>query len=254
MVVAAVLIAVAVVLTLVITGNEHHSGPPKPDALGQAAPGTWPGDTGTGTDFRAGDADLVVLDGVSGKIQVSADPDAHTVSGTFDATDPGHGQLARIGAVADRADGPHALTIACADANDVAMPCAGNLAITVPEHTGLRLRQTSGETELSGIGGELTVSVASDRFTAQDLRAARAAVTVVSGSADLGFAAAPDSLAVHTTSASTTLRLPAGDGSGYAVTTAATSADVQVQVPRRDDAPHKLSLQVLSGSLAVLPA
>jgi hypothetical protein len=256
--VAVLLVALAVIVTLVLTGNGRHHSAAGPDGTGAAGlgPGAAPGepagaDPGQVTDFRAGDADLVVLDGVSGRIQVSADSRADTVTGTFHRFD---GVPARIAARTDSAAGARTLTIGCPDANGTTTPCAGDLTLTVPGHTGLRLRQTSGETRLTGLGGRLTVQVAADRLTAQALRPSRADLTVTSGGADLGFAVPPDELAVHATSAAMTLRLPPADGGGYAVTTAATSADVQIQVPHRPDAPHRVALQVQSGSLAVLPA
>ncbi|MYS23073.1 hypothetical protein GA0115240_14713 [Streptomyces sp. DvalAA-14] len=255
--VVALLLAVAVIVTLVVTGTHGgHVGPPGPGGVGLGAPagpgdGDGDGDAGTFTDVRAGDADLVVLDGVSGRIQVTADADAHTVTGSFHR---GDGVPARIRSAVTGATGRRVLTFGCQDPGGAVTPCAGDLALTVPEHTGLRLRQTSGETVLTRLGGDLTVATASDRFTAQGLHPSRADVTVTSGSADLGFADPPDALTVRATSAAMTLRLPSDAAGGYAVTTAATSADVQVQVPRRADAAHHVSLQVLSGSLAVLPA
>ena len=57
------------------------------------------------------------------------------------------------------------------------------------------------------------------------------------------------------TSASAVLRLPvAGADDTYAVTSSATSANVQVTVPRRDDSPHAVAVQAVSGSVSVLPA
>ncbi|WP_329129612.1 hypothetical protein OG552_03940 [Streptomyces sp. NBC_01476] len=252
--VAVLLVASAVIVTLVLTGNgSHHGGDgPGHGSLGRAAPGEPAGDADSSTDFHAGDAGLVVLDGVSGRIQVSADPGARTVRGSFHRADGAPARV-RTAIAPAGADGSGTLTVSCQDAGGAGTPCAGELTLTVPEHTGLRLRQTSGETVLSGLGGALTVTAASDRFTAQDLHPSRAELTLTSGSADLGFADPPDTLAVRATSAAMTLRLPAAGG-GYAVTTAATSADVQVQVPRRADSPHRVSLQVLSGSLAVLPS
>ncbi|WNI14400.1 hypothetical protein [Actinacidiphila sp. ITFR-21] len=247
--VAVLLLALAVIVTLVLSGHDgRRGGRPGPGALGLAAPAAPDGATTAG--FHAGDTDLVVLDGVSGRIQVTADPGAHQVTGTFHR---GDGVPARIRTAARDAAGARTLTLGCQDARGDGTPCAGELVLTVPAHTGLRLRQTSGETDLTGIGGPLTVTTASDRFTARGLRPSRADVAVTSGSADLAFAAPPDALAVRATSAAMTLRLPAAAGGGYAVTTSAASADVQVRVPHRADAPHRVSLQVLSGSLAVLP-
>lgn len=271
-------VAVVVLLAVVLSGNgsDHDGSWPGHDgnwpggALASPSGVPGPADPGdAGTRFSAGDADTVVLDGVSGRIQVTADGDAHGVTGTYHRAD---GQEAHV-RTHTTGDSPGTLALTCEDGDGDAEPCAGDIVLTVPAHTGLRLRQTSGETTLDGIGGELNVVTASDRLTATGLRPSRADVEITSGSADLGFSAAPADLAVHASSASTSLRLPTPPDAGeYAVSTAATSANVQVQVPHTDasgadatpgsggtpgtgNAPaHRISLQVVSGSLAVLPA
>lgn len=200
--------------------------------------------------ISVGDVGTVVLDGVSGRVHVTADGDARSVTGSFRGAD---GKALRVDTKSDSAGGRHTLTVVCADDAGLPEPCAGDLTLRLPADTGLRLRQTSGETDLAGIGGPLDVATASDRLTAVGLRSADAHVSMTSGSADVGFSGAPGVLAVQATSASMTLRLPA-DGAGYAVTSDATSASVSVQVPRDDTAAHHVSLQVLSSSLALLPA
>jgi hypothetical protein len=150
----------------------------------------------------------------------------------------------------DPASGDESLTVRCADGSGAVVACAGDLDLTVPARTGLRLRQTSGETALTGLGGDLSVAASSVHLTTTGLRPAHAEVTVVSGSADLGFAAAPADLDVHATSASVAVRLPRAAG-GYAVTTAAESADVRVGVERDPAAGHRVALSVTSGSLSV---
>ncbi|MEU6851068.1 hypothetical protein ABZ901_14195 [Actinacidiphila alni] len=252
---AAVLaIAVAVVVTLVITGHarDHAARPGRDDPPKSAAPAV----AGATAAFRADAPDQVVLDGVSGRVRVSADPDADRISVTYRRTDGGVAHTR--GAVTDT-DGLRTLTVLCGtdDRGDGAGrttgACDGDLTLVVPERTGLRLRQTSGETDLEGLGGRLSVDAASDRLTAHALHPSRATFVLTSGSADIAFATPPASLAVRMTSASTALRLPAGAGDTYAVSTSATSADVRVTVPTASDAPHRVSLDVLSGSLAVLP-
>lgn len=237
--VAAAVVALAVVLALVLSGNGHDRD------VG------W--GSGAGGRFSAGDADVVVLDGVSGRVRVGSGEDARGITGTFHRAD---GAPARVRAAAgdDRT-----VTVTCPDDAGHVLPCSGDLTLTLPPHTGLRLRQTSGETVLTGLGGELDLATTSDRLTATGLRPARAGVRVTSGSADLGFAAAPADLAVRATSASAAVRLPDPPDGAYAVTTAATSADVRVQVPHtqadpRARTPHRLSLAVVSSSVAVLPA
>lgn len=249
--VCVLLIALAVLATVILTGHgrAHHGGGAAAEP-GRAGLGPGSADPAA---FRAGDADLLVLDGVSGRIRVTADSAADTVSGTFHRDG---GPAAEVRGSVDQAAGVRTITLRCTsdDPGDAGGPCAGDLTVTVPAHTGLRLRQTSGETVLTGLSGALDVNVASDRLTATALRPSHADIAVTSGSADLGFAAAPDSLSLQETSASTALRLPAAAGDAYAVSSTATSADVRIQVPRQAGAEHRVSLDVRSGSLAVLPA
>jgi hypothetical protein len=235
---AAVLaVAVAVVLGVVLSGNgtAHHA------AAAHPAP-----------EFHARDTGLVVLDGVSGRIRVTADAHAHGVTGRFVRSD-GRALPLHAATEADPATGRDALAIRCGDGDGGDVPCAGDLVLTVPQHTGLRLRQTSGETLVSGLRGDVALDAASVRLTARGLRPDHAEVTVTSGSADLAFAAAPHDVALHATSASVALRLPPA-GAGYAVTEDAASADVRVGVPRDPGSAQHVSLTVTSGSLAVLPS
>ncbi|MBY8882189.1 hypothetical protein [Actinacidiphila acidipaludis] len=242
------IVALGVVLAVVVTGNAtgHHA-----HGGDDGAVGGMPGLRVDGTSpFRAADADTVVLDGVSGRIQVTADPHAHTVTGSFHRSD-GHSAVLHGTTGDDPASGDgHTLTVRCEDDDGHQEACAGDLVLTVPGHTGLRMRQTSGETVLDGLGGDLSLDASSLQLTTRDLRSPHAEVRVVSGSADLGFGAAPADLDLHASSASVAVRLPQIDG-GYAVTTAAASASVQVQVPRDPTAGHRVALTVTSGSLSV---
>lgn len=188
-----------------------------------------------------------MLDGVSGRVRVTADPGAREVSGSFQRAD-GRPALVRAGGGQGKGG---ILTVSCADEGGAPQPCDGDLVVVVPEHTGLRLRQTSGEADVDGLGGEeVSLTGSSLRLTTHALHPAHADVTLTSGSADLGFSAAPGDLDLHATSASVAVRLPQVDG-GYAVSTNVTSADVQVQVPRDDSASHHVALTVTSGSLAL---
>lgn len=244
--IAALTAALAVIAAVVLTGHGTHHDPAGP--AGNAGPAAT-GRPGHPAVFRAAGTDLLVLDGVSGRVRIAADADADGVSGTFARAD---GALTRVTARAGSGPAGSTVTVVCADGTGTAVPCAGDLSVTVPSRTGLRLRQTSGQTTLSGLGGRLDVTVASDRLVASGLHPRQAGLTVTSGSADVGFTHAPDRLSVNATSASVALRVPPLDG--YSVTSAATSADVRVEVPRHGGGPHVIALRTVSGSLAVLPA
>lgn len=216
-------------------------------------PGSGPlGPARTASGFRAADPGTVVVDGVSGTVRVTADPGAREVTGSFHRAD---GSPATLHAVTTEGAAPagHALSLRCADGRGDPRPCAGDLVLTLPEHTGLRLRQTSGTALIEGIGGDVSLDASSIRLTTRDLRSPHAKVTVVSGSADIGFAAAPADLDLHASSASVDVTLPR-TGDGYAVTTTSASADVQVTVPRDLSADHRVALTVASGSLSVSDA
>ncbi|SEN15469.1 hypothetical protein SAMN05216267_100257 [Actinacidiphila rubida] len=243
--------ASAVVLLLVVTGHagrHRDAGLPGPGPrLDTGAPATPPGTYA----LRAGDTSLVVLDGVSGRIQVTADPRAHAVTGTFHPADgPGATRGLRGAVVHDAATGADALAVGCRDAAGAQVRCAGDLVLTVPRHTGLRLRQASGQTVLDGLGGDVTVDASSVQLTATGLEPVRARFTVASGSADVAFSGVPQDVDLQEVSASVAVRLPRSPD-GYAVTTAATSASTQVAVPRNASSAHRISVSVTSGSLDV---
>ncbi|SHL58672.1 hypothetical protein [Actinacidiphila paucisporea] len=225
----AVVLAVAIGVALAVHDDDGDGGQ------------NWPAHRTYG--FRAADTGTVVLDGVSGTVQITADPDARAVTGNYHRAD---GKPAAL----HGSTSGGALTLDCADDSGGPQSCAGTLVLVVPRHTGLRMRQTSGVAVLDGLGGDIRLDGSSLQLTTRDLRPSYADVTVVSGSADLGFAAAPADLAVHASSASVAVHLP-HTADGYAVTTAAASADVQVQVPNDPSAAHRVALTVTSGSLAV---
>lgn len=224
-------VALVVVLALTLDGGHGGHGGGFGDAPGRGA-------------FRAADVGTVVLDGVSGTVRVTADNDAREVTGSFHRPD------GRAAALRGSTSDGGVLTLNCPDDEGRPQPCAGALTLVLPAHTGLRIRQTSGEAEIVGLAGDVDLDASSIRLTTRDLRPAHAAVTVVSGSADLGFSAAPADLDVHATSASVAVRLPT-TRDGYAVTTAGASADVQVGVTRDPAAAHHVALTVTSGSLSV---
>ncbi|SEG67980.1 hypothetical protein SAMN05216223_10848 [Actinacidiphila yanglinensis] len=245
---AVLAVAVAVVLVLVLTGNGSRHHDDSAPAHHQPSPAGGPSGPGT-SDFHAPGTGLILLDGASGRIQVTADPNAHTLTGSYHPAD-GNGATLHGRSVHDPATGRDALSLGCADGSGITVPCAGDLALTVPEHTGLRLRQTSGRTVLIGLGGDVTVDASSVQLTTSGLRSGNAHFTVTSGSADLSFAGAPRDLDLHETSASVTAHLP-HSSDGYAVTTVATSASTQLAVPRNPASTHRLALAITSGSLTV---
>ncbi|RKE22974.1 hypothetical protein [Streptomyces sp. TLI_171] len=201
----------------------------------------------SGPQLLADGPRTLLVDNVSGRVEITGSPTSRvtaeylpTAGATFDAV--------TLDAVT--AEGTTRVTCAPAAA-DPAPRCDGLLRLGVPAGADLVVRQESGEIALSGLRGDLTLSLASVRCTAVDLRPARASVSVRSGSADLGFAGAPDDLSVDSTSASLTLRLPSD---AYAFTSEQTSADVRIGLPSSPDSAHRVRLHTVSASVAVLPS
>ncbi|MFD0567662.1 hypothetical protein ACFQ2M_41120 [Kitasatospora saccharophila] len=209
---------------------------------------------GTGTDADGlrvlpGRPRALLLDGVSGRVEITGSSgDAVTAEYLPEGSDgPGPVGFGPAGS-----DG--AVPVRCAAASGGPFDrCGGRLRLTVPEGTALTVRQDSGEIALSGLHGDLALSLASIRCTAVGLRPEHATVSIRSGSADLGFTAPPGELTVESTSASVALRLPEQDG-GYAFDSDAASADVRIGLPARPDADHHVRLRTTSASVAVLPA
>lgn len=192
----------------------------------------------------------LLLDGVSGRLEITGGRGPTAVA---EYLPEGSGAAGRVGF--GPADGDGAVPVGCADGGGPFGPCHGLLRLTVPDGTALTVRQESGEIALSGVRGDLALSLASVRCTAVGLRPRRASVAVRSGSADLAFAAAPQALTVESTSASTVLRLPSGGpDDGYAFESDAVSADVRIGLPSRPDSGRSVRLRTVSASVAVLPS
>ncbi|WP_371483277.1 hypothetical protein [Kitasatospora sp. NBC_00315] len=192
----------------------------------------------------------LVLDGVSGRLEVTP---ATGPRATADFVPDGDDTPGRVVFGAPGGDG--AVPVGCARGDGPSVPCHGVLRLSVPEGTALTVRQTSGEVSLSGVTGDLDLALTSVRFTAVGVRSGRVALDVRSGSADVGFASAPGSLDLDSSSASVALRLPTGGpGEDYAFTSEAVSADVRIALPDRTDADHRVHLHTESASVAVLAA
>ncbi|MFF4341440.1 hypothetical protein ACFY00_16080 [Kitasatospora sp. NPDC001540] len=203
---------------------------------------------GEGPQALPGSPRALLLDGVSGRVEVVA---ARGSAATAEYLPEGSERPGRVGLGPAGSDG--AVPVRCAAADSGAFDrCAGRLRLTVPADTALTVRQESGEIALTDLRGDLALSLASIRCTAVGLRPSHATVSIRSGSADLGFAAPPGELSVESTSASVALRLPERDG-GYAFDSDQVSADVRIALPAQPDAEHRVRLRTTSASVAVLP-
>lgn len=204
--------------------------------------------TGAGPHVLPGSPRALLLDGVSGRVEITA---AQETTATAEYLPEGAGSPGAVRLGPAGSDG--AAPVRCAADGGPFDRCGGLLRLAVPEGTALTVRQESGEITLSGLRGDLALSLASVRCTAVGLRPQHATVSIRSGSADLGFAAPPGDLTVESASASVALRLPQPDG-GYAFDSDAASADVRIGLPEQPDAAHRVRLRTTSASVAVLPA
>ncbi|WP_208767152.1 hypothetical protein [Kitasatospora cineracea] len=206
-------------------------------------------DTGAGPHVLPGSPRALLLDGVSGRVEITA---AQGTAATAEYLPEGTGHPGPVALGPAGSDGVVPVRCAAADGGPFDR-CGGLLRLAVPEDTALTVRQESGEITLSGLRGDLALSLASVRCTAVGLRPQHATVSIRSGSADLGFAAPPGDLTVESASASVALRLPQPDG-GYAFDSDASSADVRIGLPEQPGAAHRVRLRTTSASVAVLPA
>ncbi|MCX4749108.1 DUF4097 domain-containing protein [Kitasatospora sp. NBC_01287] len=106
----------------------------------------------------------------------------------------------------------------------------------------LSLRTNSGSIELDGISGRVDAQLTSGSINGQRLASAEVQAAVTSGSMDLGFAAAPRTLALACTSGSINVGLP--PGSTYRLNTSG-SADTD---PALIDPASSNSITAVSGS------
>ncbi|GJF31802.1 hypothetical protein KNE206_45020 [Kitasatospora sp. NE20-6] len=240
--VAVVCLAVAASAAVLLTrpdSRAHRAGSGGPAGPPPAVSGAHPGP--------------VLLDGVSGRLEIAAGP-GPGAEATATYVPEGRDTFGHVEFGPARPDG--ALPVRCAtDDGGPVGPCHGLLQLSLPAGTPLTVRQSSGEISLSGLDGDLDLSLASVRFTAVGLHPERAALAVRSGSADLAFTAPPRTLSLDSVSASVALRLPAAAaGDAYAFTSDAVSADVRIALPDRPGAAHQVRLRTESASVAVLPA
>ncbi|WP_405009604.1 hypothetical protein [Kitasatospora sp. NBC_01539] len=241
--VAVVCLAVAASAAVLLTrpdSRAHRAGAGNPDGPAGPPPavsGAHPGP--------------ILLDGVSGRLEIAAGPGTEA---TATYVPEGRDTFGHVEFGPALSDG--VLPVRCATDDGVPLgPCHGLLQLSLPAGTPLTVRQSSGEISLSGLDGDLDLSLASVRFTAVGLHPERAAVAVRSGSADLAFTTPPRALSLESVSASVALRLPAAAADdAYAFTSDAVSADVRIALPDRPGAAHQVRLRTESASVAVLPA
>ncbi|HEU5000030.1 MAG TPA: DUF4097 family beta strand repeat-containing protein [Lapillicoccus sp.] len=131
---------------------------------------------------------------------------------------------------------------------DCTTVCDVDYEIRVPSTVAVTVRTGSGDVELSGRLGEVSLGTVSGDV---DANVSTTTLSSETGSGDMDFhlGSAPDRLTAQSVSGDIDLRVPAGDT--YAVTSNTTSGDVDVDVPRQSDATHLIDVRTASGDISV---
>lgn len=195
-------------------------------------PGAAPPAGAPAGSFTATGITTVELDGFAGNITVTA-TSANQITDTVQNGTP-------LGQV-DKST--HTLRLFCAPGT-----CpSSDYVITIPEHVGLILHQTSGQTRLVGLSGPVDITADSANTVATGLLTSNFTAVITSGQLDASFAAAPARTAISVISASATVHLPAN--AAYAVSQQVASGNVQVAIPQDPDSPHAVDATITSGQI-----
>ncbi len=112
------------------------------------------------------------------------------------------------------------------------------------------IRVSSGDVELSEVGGPLVVESSSGSITGAGLDSAAVAATASSGEVTLDFATAPDEVDVDVSSGDVELTLPTGGGP-YRLDVATSSGDQEIEVPTDAASARTVAVEASSGDVAV---
>ncbi len=129
--------------------------------------------------------------------------------------------------------------------------CSTSWDVAVPEATAVRIRTTSGDISLGGLGGDVTVETASGDVLGADISAQRVTITATSGDVDIRLSTAPEAVVVSSTSGSIRLVVP-NDGTAYAVQVTTASGDVENQLVHAPGAARRIVIETTSGDIEVI--
>lgn len=128
--------------------------------------------------------------------------------------------------------------------------CGVNYRIEVPRGLQVILDAGSGNVTLRSLSGALEAKLGSGDVQSNGLTSKTVVAENGSGTLELKFAAAPDSVEARTGSGDTQVYVPAG---AYAVSTDIGSGDADIKVTNDPKSAHKISLSAGSGDVSVLP-
>jgi Putative adhesin len=153
------------------------------------------------------------------------------------------------------------LVFSCGSRFEVAVPPgiavtvnSGSNTDTVSGLSGpVTVNGNQGGVNVSGVSGQLQVSTGSGSITATAIRSSAVQMMTNQGSADISFAAAPQSVTVRCSTGNATVRVPAA-GHQYHVLVSSGTGNASSKVP--DDRQSSSVVQVSSGThdATVLPA
>ncbi|MFI5955904.1 DUF4097 family beta strand repeat-containing protein [Cryptosporangium sp. NPDC051539] len=130
--------------------------------------------------------------------------------------------------------------------------CKVEYRVTMPAGTALKVDVDAGKVETTGLAASFDVRIDAGQVTTHRSRNKSTDVRLDVGDVDLGYATAPDKVAVTTNTGAVSLRLP---GAGpYAVQTHTEVGDTDITVPVSASSKRAVSVRVDVGQITVAPA
>ena len=199
-------------------------------------------------------SDLQVVPGNGPGIEVQ-----RWLSGT--AARPGHSSWTLTGGTLRLSIDCSGLVFSCGSRFEVAVP--PGVAVTVNSGSGtdtvsglpgpVTVNGNQGEVHVSGVSGPLRVSTGSGSITATAIRSPAVQMTTNQGSADVSFAAAPQSVTVRCSAGNATVRVPTA-GHRYHVLVSSGTGNASSKVPDDRQAGGVVRVSSGNGDATVLPA
>jgi hypothetical protein len=186
--------------------------------------------------ISAAGVDTVEVDQVAGQMDITA-----TSGGTIGDAGSSRTLLYWIDS------SKHTLHLLCYD--NGACP-ASDYTVTIPEHVGLTLRQTAGESTLNGISGPVDITANSADTTATGLETGDFTADIISGQLNATFDGTPNHVTLTVASAQATLHLPSAPQ--YAVATHTASGQINVGVSQNPNSADTVDATVTSGEIDLL--
>jgi hypothetical protein len=199
-------------------------------------------------------SDLQVVPGNGPGIEVQ-----RWLSGT--AAKPGHSSWTLTGGTLRLSIDCSGLVLSCGSRFEVAVP--PRAAVTVNSGSGtdtvsglpgpVTINGNQGDLHVSGVSGPLRVSTGSGSITATAIRSSAVQMTTNQGSADISFAAAPQSVTVRCSAGNATVRVPTA-GQRYHVLVSSGTGNASSKVPDDRQAGSVVRVSSGNGDATVLPA